>query len=160
MKKMRIVFLCGVYILVSSTKALLRLIKTTHVAFHHPLLKVTDRSDGFCLAPFWLFSFVTQSPGEALLGPVLGSRALPLGFAQVRGATVFLGSLLWDSASTLGFQPCGKQLQPCTLHIDTVCLQLLGRFAQSHPTHTHTHKHKHIYMHEQLRVDGHFNKNL
>ncbi len=136
-EKKSILLFCGVYTLVRSTKALLRLIKTTHVAFHHPLLRSLGQKRWVLPRSIWLFSFVTQSPGGALPGPTLGSRALPLGFARVSGATVFLGSLLWDFASTLGFQPCGKQLHPVPHHIDPVCLQLLSRFAQSHPIYTY-----------------------
>lgn len=82
------------------------------MAFHHPFSKVTDRSGRFPSALVRLFSFVTQSPEEVLPGPVFGSGALPRGHAQVRGATVFLGSLLWDSASMLGFSLVEKNSGP------------------------------------------------
>jgi len=152
-EKKCIIFCCGVYVVVSRTKALLRLIKTIHVGFSSSASQ-KSQTEAMVLPCSILTVFFCNSVTRWSSLGTPGSRALPLSFARVRGATVFLGSLLWDSASMLGFQPCGKQLQPCTLHIDVICLQLLSLFAQSHPTHTQ------IYMHEQLRVDSHFNKNL
>lgn len=152
---MCIVFLCGVYILVSSTKALLRLIKTTHVAFHHPLLR-SHRQKRWVLPCSILTVFfcnsVTRwsSPGTRAwlqsIAPRLrsGQRGHCFPWKSFMGFCIHAGiSALWKTTPTL-YTTYRYGMSPIT---ESIC-----------PKSSHTHKH--TYMHEQLRVDGHFNKNL